>query len=573
MLATILIRAYNIIRFPNLNSAFDPWIHIQVADMLINSGHIDLEYHGGNFALHIILAYLKLLLGTSLLSIAKYSPIIFGAVATLSFVIFTQKLTKSYPIALITGILLGLISDRFVFATGQAWPEIIGLIFMGFMLYSWTESLSNKSIKKSSFSFVFFLALMFSHRLSVLIFILFLIPASIALLIWQNQNIMSLLFAAFSIGSWYLWITNVDLEFHQLIDKMIGRITKVTRIFPAVPQMIFAIVIISIVFLVCLFLLVRHQYILDSLEEIEQDKRIIAIWAISLALLVYLIIEVVSSPVAVQYFGTATSTQLLFKIVPKVFIFLLSFLGLFYLLKHFRTWQSVFLVVWMVIFLIILSLLTFLPSLGGAGYDIFRFIAYIYVPLCISAAIGIYYIFKVDNLSLQKTLAVICIIFIIFVIPIGATSAFMTPEQGTYTQNWLDAQDYAILEWMGGNLDRHSIVLADKRYDFGFTSILDPENSQRLIYSEGEQLYLYYNITKQNVAKKFIRQLHFNGEWHEFYVLIHSTMLDYGLLYDHQLYRPLTIDEYNEYFHVVYFELIYYSKDIAVFHFVRDRLT
>lgn len=571
MLATLLVRVYNIARFPNLNTAFDPWIHIQVAEVLINSGHIDMEYHGGNFALHIILAYLKLLLGTSLLSIAKYSPIIFGTVATLSFVIFTQKLTKSYPIALITGILLGLVADRFVFATGQTWPEILGLIFMGFILYSWTESLSTKSIKKSSFSFVFFIVLMFSHRLSVLIFILFLIPASIALLIWQKQNIISLLFTAFSIGSWYLWITNVDLEFYQLIDKMIGRITRVTRIFPGFPIIVIVVGIICIGLLMGLFLLVRHQYILDSFEEINPDTRIIALWALSLALLSYLIIEIVSSPLGAQYFGTATSTQLLLKVGSKVFIFLLSFLGLFYLLKHFRTWQSVFLVVWIVIFLVILSLLTFLPSLGGAGYDIFRFIAYMYLPLCISSAIGIYYIFKVDNLSLQKTLAVICIIFIVFVIPIGATSAFMTAEQGAYTQNWLDAQDYATLEWMEGNLDRHSIVLADKRYYFGFTSMLDPENSQIVIYSEGEHLQLYYNITNQNIAKKFIRQLHFNGEWHEFYVLVDSTMLDYGLLYNHHLYRPLTMDEYDEYFHVVYFELVYYSKDIALFHFVRSR--
>lgn len=569
MLATVVVRVYNIIRFPNLNTAFDPWIHIQVTDVLINSGHIDMEYHGGNFALHIILAYLKLLLGTSLLSIAKYSPIFFGTIATLSFVIFTQKLTESYPIALITGILLGLVADRFVFATGQAWPEILGLIFIGFILYSWTESISNKSITKSSFSFVFFLLLIFSHRLSVLIFILFLIPTSIALLIWQKQNIMSLFFAVFSTGSWYLWITNVDLEFYQLIDKMISRITRVTRVFPAFPIMVIVVGVICIGLLVCLFLLVRNQFILYSLEEIEQDKKIIALWALSLAVLIYLIIEVISSPIAAQYFGTATSMQLLFKLVPKVFIFLLSFLGLFNLLKHFRTWQSVFLVIWIIVFLIIFSLLTFLP-LGGAGYDIFRFIAYMYLPLCISAAIGIYYIFKVDNLSLQKTLAVISIIFIIFVIPIGATSAFMTPEQGAYTQNWLDSQDYAALEWMESNLDSHSIVLADRRYTFAFTSMLDSENSQ--IFIESEQLHLYYNITNLKVVRDFIWQLHFSGEWHEFYVLIDPTVLDYGLLYDHHLYRPLTIEEHAKYFEVTHFELVYYSKDIELFHLVRNRI-
>ena len=155
-------------------------------------------------------------------------------------------------------------------------------------------------------------------------------------------------------------------------------------------------------------------------------------------------------------------------------------------------------------------------------------------------------------------------------IPIGATSAFMTPEQGALTQNWLDARDYAALEWMGENINSYSVVLADKRYDFALTSML-PENSHITI--ESDELHLYYNITSQKIAKQFVRQLHFDGEWHDFYILIDSTMLDYGLLFDHQLYRPLTIDEYDEYFYVVYLELVFYSNGISVFHLVRSRLT
>lgn len=570
LLATLLVRVYNTVRFSNLNTAFDPWIHIQVADSLINSGHIDFSYHGGNFAIHIIIVYMKLLLGTSFLSIARYSPILFGTVATLSAIVFTQKLTRSYPIAIITGIFLGLVADRFIFATGQLWPEILGLILMNFSLYAWVEGLSKKSLKKSSFSFVFFLLLLFTHRLTVLIFILFLIPVSIALLIWQKQNIRSLLFAAFGISSWYLWITNVDLEFSLLIDKMISRVTRVTRLFPTFPQMVVALLIICIMILVGLFLLVRRQEILHSFEEMEADTKVIALWALSAVLLIFIISEAIGAPSAAQYLGTATRLQLIFKLLPKVFIFLISFLGLLFLFKHFRTWQSVFLVIWIVIFLIIFSILSFLP-LGGAGYDIFRFIAYMYLPLCISAAIGIYYLFKLKNIYLQRTLPIIFIASIAFMIPIGATSAFMSPEQGAYTQNWLDAQDQATLEWMQDNLNRHSILLADKRYDFAFTSMLDPENSQ--IFIESEQLHLYYNITNHKFAKRFIRQLHFDGEWHEFYVLIDSTIIEYGLLFDHHLYRPLTVSEYTKYFETIYFELVYYSQDIALFHLVRSRLT
>jgi hypothetical protein len=155
-------------------------------------------------------------------------------------------------------------------------------------------------------------------------------------------------------------------------------------------------------------------------------------------------------------------------------------------------------------------------------------------------------------------------------IPIGATSAFMTPEQGAYTQNWLDARDYAALEWMGENINSYSVVLADKRYDFAFTSMVDSENSHITI--ESDELHLLYNITHQKIAKNFVRQLHFDGEWHEFYILVDSTMLDYGLLFDHQLYRPLTVDEYDEYFHVVYLELVFYSNEISLFRLVRSRL-
>ena len=571
LLATLLIRVYNIIRFPNLNSAFDPWIHIQVADKLINSGKIDLEYHGANFAVHIILAYLKLLTGTSLLSVAKYSPILLGTVATLSVMVFTQKLTKSYSIAIITGIFLGLVADRFVFATNLLWPEILGFIFMNFSLYPWVEHLSSrKPLKKSSFSFVFFLLLLLTHRLTVLIFILFLIPISITLLIWQKQNIMSILFAVFSVGSWYLWITNVDSEFSSLIERMISRISRVTVIFPALPLMLIALVLISVVILVVLFLLVRNQEVLNSFEEIEPDTRIFILWALSIALLVFLISEAIASTSATQYFGTVNQTQLIFKLIPKVFIFLCSFLGILFLFKYFRTWQSVFLVVWIVIFLIAFGVLLFLP-LGSAGYDIYRFMAYMYFPLCISAAIGIYYCFKLSNLSLQRAVAVVFIVSIVTMIPIGATSAFMTPEQGALTQNWLDARDYAALEWMDDNINSYSVLLADKRYDFAFTSlVVDPENSHITI--ESEELHLYYNITHQKIAKEFVRQLHFDGEWHELYILIDSTMLDYGLLFDHQLYRPLTIDEYDEYFYVVYLELVFYANDISLFHLVRSRL-
>lgn len=570
LLATLLVRVYNIIRFPNLNSAFDPWIHIQVANRLIDSGKLDLEYHGANFAVHIILAFLKLLTGTSLLSVAKYSPILLGTVATLSVIVFTQKLTKSYSIAIITGILLGLVADRFVFATSLIWPEILGLIFMNFALFTWVEHLSSRiPLKKSSFSFIFFLLLLFTHRLTVLIFILFLIPISIALLIWQKQNIMSISFTFFSVGTWYLWITNVDSEFSSLIERMISRISRVTTIFPALPQMVVALVLISVVILVGLFLLVRNQETFNSFEDIDPDTRIIVLWALSIALLVFFINEAITSPSGTQYFGSVNPTQLIFKLIPKVFIFLFSFLGILFLFKYFRTWQSVFLVVWIVIFLLAFGVLLFLP-LGGAGYDIFRFMAYMYFPLCISAAIGIYYSFKLRNLSLQRAVAVVYIVSIVSMIPIGATSAFMTPEQGAFTQNWLDARDYAALEWMDDNINSYSIVLADKRYDFAFTSMV-PENSHITI--ESDELHLYYNITSQKIAKKFVRQLHFDGEWHEFYILIDSTMLDYGLLFDHQLYRPLTIDEYDEYFHVVYLELVFYSNDISLFRLVRSRLT
>ncbi|MFX0068437.1 MAG: hypothetical protein ACFE7I_05120, partial [Candidatus Hodarchaeota archaeon] len=106
LLAGLIVRIFNVVRFPILPSAFDPWIHMSITREIIENGQIFLNIYRGGFAFHALMAFLQMVTGIPLLEMAKFMPIVIGMFSLLPMYVLVKEITNHEQIALLSTIIL-----------------------------------------------------------------------------------------------------------------------------------------------------------------------------------------------------------------------------------------------------------------------------------------------------------------------------------------------------------------------------------------------------------------------------------------------------------------------------------
>jgi hypothetical protein len=170
----LLVRIFNVLRFPILPIAFDPWYHMSITNSIIDQGFISLNYYRGNLLFHFFSVVIHEITGLDIFLIIKFVPVLLGSFGLLCFYILIKKITENYEIIIFSMLFLAAINFSFIFATNQFWPEIMTLPIIALSISFFIELFKNNNLRSLSMGLLCSFSVILTHDFSALMLVIIL---------------------------------------------------------------------------------------------------------------------------------------------------------------------------------------------------------------------------------------------------------------------------------------------------------------------------------------------------------------------------------------------------------------
>ncbi len=234
LLTTIIIRLINILRFPVLPTAFDPWYHMAITNSIIEHNEINLSMYRGGFLLHLFTALISLTTGVSVFDIVKYLPLFISPLTVLSTYHLAGNISENPKIIVLSVFSLNCLSLSFIFATNQFWPELLTLPLAILSLSFFLKAVFKKNNLSAAISIFLYTFIMLTHDFSAVMALLIILATMIFLtftngLISKHSIIITISCMTLMTG-WSLAFTTATV-FSSFISKLYFLIPVLSVIF------------------------------------------------------------------------------------------------------------------------------------------------------------------------------------------------------------------------------------------------------------------------------------------------------------------------------------------------------
>jgi len=469
LLAGLIVRIFNVVRFPILPSAFDPWIHISITREIIENGQVFLDIYRGGFAFHTLMAFLQTVTGIPLLEMAKYMPIVIGMFSLLPMYVLVKEITNHEQIALLSTIILSTMAFDFIYATNQYWPELTTLSLIALVILFFIRSIKKPSFKNALVSGLLFIVVTMSHDLSALVLASTLLAIqSLSLLLFKKYTLHSLAMVVCGLGFLALWLLAFAPTY---IIGLVGQFSNFYLYFAG-----------GVIGYIVLILILRRLKQEGDFGRIL-TSRLVYVLGIMLAVM---LVAVVLLTFQIPFSQFLNETILYYALAAPmwVIIILLTSIGAIILLYNLH-WQSL-LILSLTGGMSVLFLLTFFLFLHGYYIiEIGRILAFAFIGLSMICSIGFFTMVKKRNGYGRKILLSSMLAFMI--IP-ASVWAFPSPGGGLPYLNWNTESEYWFALWSTQHMPQ-SMAISDWRIGYILRGFLPYSSGSQSIVLEVILLY------------------------------------------------------------------------------------
>lgn len=469
LLVGLIERIFNVIRFPVLPSAFDPWIHLSVTRAIIENGNIFIDIYRGGFAFHTLMAFLQMVTGIPLFEVVKYAPIVLGVFSLLPLYVLFKEITKSESIAVVSTLIMSCMAFDFIYATNQFWPELTTLSLIALVILFFVRSIRNPSPRNTLIGALLFLVVVMSHDLSGMVLASILVAMQLlSLLLFRKYTLHSLVMVGCGISFLGFWLVTFAPTY------VLGILNQFSSTYHYLAASIAA-------FLV-LLLVLRRLRKQDDLREISTSKSDYVLGMVSAIILVVTILFVFQQPFG--SFINETISYYALAVPMWSIIVLLTTIGAVILLRNLH-WQSL-LILSLAGGVCDLILATFFLFLHGYHLiEIERILAFAFIGLSMICSVGFIATIKKNNGYGRKVLLSSMLVFLI--IPASIWS-FPSPGGGLPYINWNTESEYWFASWSTQHMPQ-DMIISDWRIGYILRGFLEDYSGNKAIVTNAMLLY------------------------------------------------------------------------------------
>lgn len=473
---SFLIRLFNVLRFPILPTAFDPWYHMSIVESVVSDGYINLDVYRGGVLLHILTAIIHMVTGINVFTLVKYLPILLGSITVFCLYFLVKNITDNFKIIVFSMFFLAAISFSFIFASNQFWPELLTIPLMILSVGFFIETHSKRRIRDMLLSIFFFVCIALTHDFSAVMALITLAFTFIFISVGSNRFSLSsaiILLACFSVLS--VW----SLGF--ITASVLAEI--ISRLYLLIPASAASLLIVVYFF--------RRIRVGGSFETVHVSKLTYALW-IFFSLTGLTLTLIVTQIPPFSYTITPTEEYLMLA-VPGTTIFLsLISLGSLILFQNFNFQASIVVgVIAGPAVTILLPYSLYLYSLPLIEAERVLEFASIGGSLICGVALSFIFtsIFRSNNSNIKKIKAVITISSIVFAIVPAVLWAYPNPSGGLRYLNWNTYSENDFALWAAIHLKDQTII-SDWRIGYILTGFMPAPSDYPIVI---DALLLYFN--------------------------------------------------------------------------------
>ncbi|MHA1836219.1 MAG: hypothetical protein ACTSYQ_04770 [Candidatus Odinarchaeia archaeon] len=443
LITGFLVRLFNVLRFPVLPVAFDPWFHFSVTNIVLNGGYIPLNFYRGGLLLHLFTASLSLITGVDVFILVKYLPIILGSINLTCFYFLIKKVTENGKIIIFSMLFLAVIDFSFIYATNQYWPELISLPLMALSIGFLIETYKKNNIKSALLGSLIFLIIVMTHDFSSLITMVTLMLTLIFIFTYDGKiNLPSIIFITTCSIIWLGW----GLLFNSLFVLM----SVVSEIIIYVPCVFLLYVV--------WFLFLRKIKNKGSFDQFHFKKYGYYAWLIFTVVGVVTIVFLFNIPPLSN--SVNLTPEFMFLALPMELIFLsLISLGSLILFMNFHFESNLTMgIIGGAASLLPIPIILYQFSI--TLIEVERLLEFAFIGGSIIVAISISFLLtKISNNAKHKKIkSIILISTISFMVIPGVLYSFPTPSMGLTYLNWNTQSELKLTEWALNHINGEIIV-------------------------------------------------------------------------------------------------------------------
>ncbi|MFX0096135.1 MAG: hypothetical protein ACFE7E_00075 [Candidatus Hodarchaeota archaeon] len=493
LLAGLIVRIFNVIRFPILPSAFDPWIHISITREIVENGRFFLDIYRGGFAFHTLMAFLQTVTGIPLLEMAKYMPIVIGMFSLVPMYVLVKEITNHEQIALLSTIILSTMAFDFIYATNQYWPELTTLSLIALVVLFFIKSIKNPSTKNALVGSLLFIVVTMSHDLSALVLASTLLAIqSLSLLLFKKYTLHSLAMVVCGLGFLALWL------FTFAPTYMIGLVGQFSNVY-----LYFAGGFIGYIVLILVLRKLRQE---GDFGRIMISRLVYVLGIILAVVLVAIVLLAFQIPFS-QFLNETVSYYALAAPMWAIIILLTSIGAI--ILSYNLHWQSL-IILSLTGGIGILFLLTFFLFLHGYYIiEIERILAFAFIGLSMICSVGFFTMVKKRNGYGRKILLSSMLVFMI--VP-ASVWAFPSPEGGLPYLNWNTESEYWFALWGAQHIPQ-SMAISDWRIGYILRGFLPYSFGSEAVVINVILLYPENYPVIQNISQSYEHTIMIIDDW------------------------------------------------------------
>lgn len=469
LLVGLIERIFNVIRFPILPSAFDPWIHLSVTRAIIENGRILLDIYRGGFAFHALMAFFQMVTGIPLLEVVRYVPIVLGVFSLVPMYVLFREITKNESIAVVSTLILSCMAFDYIYATNQFWPELTTLSLIALVILFFVKSIRSPSSRNTSIGVLLFMVVAMSHDLSGMVLASILVAMQLlSFLLFRKCNLHSLVMVGCGISFLGFWLVTFTPTY------VLGILSQFSNTYHYLAA--------SFVAFLVLLLVLRRLKKEGDLREISTSRFDYVLGIVSALVLVVTIMLFFQQPFG--EFLNETISYYALAVPMWSIIVLLTTVGVVILLRNLH-WQSL-LILSLAGGICDLLLATFLLFLHGYHLiEIERILAFAFIGLSMICSVGFFAIIRKSNGYGRKVLLSSMLGFLI--IP-ASIWAFPSPGGGLPYMNWNTESEYWFAFWSTQHMPQ-GMIISDWRIGYILRGFLEDYSGNKAIVTNVMLLY------------------------------------------------------------------------------------
>ncbi len=465
---SIIIRLANILRFPILPTAFDPWYHMAIVNSIIKHGELNLSLYRGGFLLHLFTALISLATGISIFDIVKYLPLFISPLTVLATYHLAKNITGNREIIILSVFSLNCLSFSFIFATNQFWPELLTLPLALLTVSFFLKAVFKKNSLSAVISVLLYAIIMLTHDFSAIMTLIIILSIIVFLtfttgLISKHAILITLACSALMTG-WSLIFTTATVLY-----------SIITKLYFLIP--VFALIFSTTVYI---FRRIRVQ---GDYESIRLSSFTYPLWAFfTLTGLVLTLVITFIPPIS--YTLTLTVEYISIALPGTVVFISLISLGSLIIFQNYHRQSSIIVgVIAGPVALILLPLILYLVSSPLIEPE--RILEFTSIGGALISGLGLTVILnkisRADSDERRKIYTAILIPALCVSVISSTLWAYPTPSEGLRYLNWNTYSELDLALWCSKHINGQTII-SDWRLGYILTGFLaDPPDYNIII--------------------------------------------------------------------------------------------